>query len=514
MSLQNVLQMKHNRALILLALISAIPIGLVHFLPLFDYPHWVYQAHVLSHYVDYQSWYKVNWMPVPNLGSTLPLLLLAPLVGAEVGTKVLLAIYAVTMVLGFAYCVRSITGRPVVTELVGPILVYNYFFYNGFLSYTLGLPIILVAIGFMIRFGTKLNRSHLVVIALLSCAAYLCHLFIWLPLLLAISIGVITRKLNQILLLSQLPPILLLIVYTYNRNSSGGIDFQPYESVPNKLFSLFGPDQMFQRADPLETILPIMILNVITFLIIAWLSFRAIRSATTTKSMDSTRFLALFTIYLFISAILIPFTWFAGMGSIDQRLSYSAYMIALVLVAATSAGQVYRGFPILLSLAVVIVHSINFVGYDSQLREVHQAIQTRPPNASVYVASLRHPPLYGACETDTLLNAGNGVFALQWFPLYDAVERGGIAAQTFDTAVLQPRTNAALPMRFGQYLSESEVNSLVKMIVQPSNIYDYVFLFGCSNDIRHAEKLLAPLGDFIDRGAIYSILRVRPITNE
>src|SRR5262245_37522483 len=179
---------RNNWLVIAVAVISMVPVTVVRFLPTFDYPHWVYQANVIAHFSDFQGWYTLSWKPVPNLGSTIPLLFLTPIFGAELSTKILVAFYACTMILSFAYLVRGFTRGPTNTELFGSVLVYNYFFYNGFLSYIIGFPILLTTLGKIIRISSQPSRRDLAILSLLSTLSYLCHLFVWLPIAIYIII--------------------------------------------------------------------------------------------------------------------------------------------------------------------------------------------------------------------------------------------------------------------------------------------------------------------------------------
>ena len=121
------LRLRRNWKILVLAALTAVPLFTVRFLPVFDYPHWVYQAHVLTHYAHYREWYHISWAPTPNLGSTVALLLLTPLFGAELGAKLLLALYAFAMVVAFAYLVRGTARSSSALELLGPILPYSTF---------------------------------------------------------------------------------------------------------------------------------------------------------------------------------------------------------------------------------------------------------------------------------------------------------------------------------------------------------------------------------------------------
>jgi hypothetical protein len=82
---------KVNQNLLLLgmAVLTVIPVLIVRFLPMQDYPQWLFQAHVIAHFSSFANTYSISWTSIPNLGSTLPLLALTPLFGAEAAGKIL-----------------------------------------------------------------------------------------------------------------------------------------------------------------------------------------------------------------------------------------------------------------------------------------------------------------------------------------------------------------------------------------------------------------------------------------
>jgi hypothetical protein len=523
-----------------LALASILPLFAVRFLPFFDYPHWVYQANIIAHYPEFRQWYTLNWMPVPNLGSTLPLLALTPIFGPELGAKILVAGYACGMILAFAYLARGIAGAPTGYELLGSIVVYNYFFYNGFLSYIVGLPVLLAVLGVLVRTPSQPSRAQVAIVSLLSIIAYLCHLFVWIPIVFYLMTTVfVTRTHRPILLLSQALPGFLLLAYVLQKRDS--IPTQYYDSLANKLFSIVGPNLPFQRVDPFAAPIPILLLNIVILSFIGLLFIRALykslsgnappmpvlgtdgrgqarkgsrleaflRVGLRSSASHSASSLLIVCIGLLVAAVTLPFTWFGGMGAVDQRFVFTAYVILLAGLGAAATTRFRQSFAMPLALSVLLAHTIAFIAAGNQLRMVHDAIRARPRDASVFVAALRHPPMYGSCESPNILNAGSGIFALQWFPLYDAVERGGAIASSFGTAALQPASTAGYPMAFGQFQTEEERNRLVVDSADMSNTYDYLFLFGCPQDVHPIEAKLRSRFVLVDEGRYYAIIKLR-----
>ncbi len=497
---------------VLLGLISGTIIAFIRFLPVFDYPHWIYQAHVLANFPNYSEWFYVEIAPIPNLGSTLFLWPLTLLMGAEAAGRVLVSVYAFSVVITFYYLIRGLSGNSGLI-FFGPAFVFNYFFFNGFLSFLVGVPVLLLTIGIFLRVE-KITPRRWILLASLSALAYLSHLFIWLPILaytvIRALLSLITgRKTTAVGLgTTQIVPFVLLIVYIVGRTSQEAIEWSYYQSLPDKLFSIVAPMLPFSRTDPFPVVLPIAILNAAFGLVIFLLLLIAVRHFKKDKEIRGVALLITALVLLLI-ALLIPVNWFGGMGAVDQRFAF----LGFVLLIAYLGRYVPSRFQLLFAVIAIVIlgfQSLVFISNDKQLRLVHKALQSRELGSSMYVASLRHPPIYGECDPK-IWNAGNGVFPLQWFPLFDVIERDHLYVSTFNTALLHSREGSHLDVSFDQYQTVVDRATLVNKInTNELSSFDYLILFGCPADLDSVSIIWqSESGELVNQGDYYRLVRLR-----
>jgi hypothetical protein len=495
-----------NKVIILLGILSSLPLFLVRFLPVFDYPQWLYQASVIKNFAHYSNWYTLNWIPVPNWGSAILLSLFTSILGIELSGKVVLALYAFFLVITFAYLVRGITGRASSFEYIGPLLVYNYFFYNGFLSFTIGIPILLAALGFLSRLSPKPNRREIIILSILSVSAYLCHLVIWIPISVYVLIAVYPLKNhNKSILISQIAPLILLAVYIGTQTGTGGMAIEYYKSFLNKLYSLIGPLLPFHRIDPFEMPVPILFANFVVLSGIAILLLWGIKKSGISKRSYP---MVITALILWTVAVITPFTWFGGMLGLDQRLAFLGFVIVISIFSALAQQKQKQVlYLFILAAFILVIHSSIFISVGSQLDKIQKAIYQSHPTTSIYAASFRYPPVYGECKP-RFWNAGGGIFPLEWFPLYYAIEQGPLSVHTFGTSILREKSNIIYSVNFGEFQNEKERMRFIREIKQKKDS-NFIILFGCQKDISPVESLISPEYQLIGEGKYFEIFKTQ-----
>ena len=468
---------------VILALAAALVVGVVRFFPAYDYPHWIYQAHVLANLAEYGQWFSLQLVPTPNLGSTMFLWPLTLGLNAEMAGRVLTSIYAFLTVVAFAYLVRS-KGVKSGLLLLGPVLVFNYFFYNGFLSYFLGLPLVLFTIGFFERIE-KLTPGRWIALALLSAVAFLCHLFVWFPIAMYAAVaGLLSGRVRTALAYwsTQFLSVALLAIYTLTRTSSEPLRAVFYQNIPDKLFGLITPMLPLSRVDPFPPRLPFLPLNGLFALGIAVLFFVALRRFVRSKPDRAMLVLPVTVALLLLVAILTPVDWFAGMRAFDKRITFMGF--ALLLAAMGRYTPQRLALPVGAIAAVILgLHYVVFAGANDHMTSIHQALQDRPQGASLHVFTFRNPPMYAACNPG-VMNLGHGVFALQWFPLFDIVERDHLEVETFETALLRERPDSTPEVTFGKADDPQGYRDFAADLRESPPAYDYLVIFGCPRDLK------------------------------
>ncbi len=158
---------------------NAVPIWLFRFLPLYDYPIWLFETRVLREYsnpvLEYWKQYEIVLAPIPNLGFLGITWLLSWLVSYEVAGKLFLTLCVTGLPWSFWYCVRSVSEDPQNTLAFAAFpFAFNLYFYMGN-SFLFGLVLLFWIVGF---FVPKLNSMSVVQWLFLSCllfTSYLIH---------------------------------------------------------------------------------------------------------------------------------------------------------------------------------------------------------------------------------------------------------------------------------------------------------------------------------------------------
>ena len=131
--------------------------------PLIDLPNHMSRYRIGLEYATspwFRQWFDFHWVLVGNLGVDLLATLLAPLVGLELATKLVVLAIPLTTVAGMALIAREIHGRVPLTAAFAVPLAYNYPLNFGFVNFALSAGLALLAFGLWLRLG-RLGRTTL-----------------------------------------------------------------------------------------------------------------------------------------------------------------------------------------------------------------------------------------------------------------------------------------------------------------------------------------------------------------
>lgn len=158
--------------------VAAIPILATATPPLFDYPNHLARAHVIAHFdaiEAFRTHFAVASFVIPNVLADLVLLALIPAMGTAAAGKALL-IGTFILTVGGAYALsRALTGQFSVWPLFAAALLYNEFFFWGFLNYNLGLALMLWGLAAWVGLEGR-RRTQLAAAAALAVLIFLAHL--------------------------------------------------------------------------------------------------------------------------------------------------------------------------------------------------------------------------------------------------------------------------------------------------------------------------------------------------
>jgi len=156
-----------------------IPIWIVDYPGMADYPNHLVRCYILAHYHENPIWqqrYVIDHTPLPNLAIELvvvPLLRILPILTCG---KLFLSLAAVLYVLGSDAVGHVITGKPNWLAPLCAFTFYNIQLFDGLVNYIFGIGIFLLAFAFWLRVRRQMAPWSFLVCCLLSLIAYLAHL--------------------------------------------------------------------------------------------------------------------------------------------------------------------------------------------------------------------------------------------------------------------------------------------------------------------------------------------------
>jgi hypothetical protein len=144
--------------ILVLLLLAALPLVWPQLPPLVDLPSHIGRFRVqtaIDQVPALAAAYAFEWRLIGNLGVDLIVALLAPWLGVELATKLVILAIPVAMAAGMLALAREVHGRIPVTALFALPLVYAYPFQFGFVNFWLAQALALPALALWIRLGRQ-----------------------------------------------------------------------------------------------------------------------------------------------------------------------------------------------------------------------------------------------------------------------------------------------------------------------------------------------------------------------
>ncbi|MCX6032327.1 MAG: hypothetical protein NT169_23910 [Chloroflexi bacterium] len=493
----------HDTVFWLLIGLSLIPIWITRYPPLQDYPDWLLQAQILRHLNDpalgFSTYYAALIVPVPNLGSIALIYLLSFVAPIEIAGKLALSCYAIALPLAVVYFLRATQARSTALEYLGLLLVYNYFFYMGYIGYLFGLALLMALIGYLWRRRFQPTGGAWLVLALGSVGLFLTHLMPWATLgFVCVSWAVLWRKQlgarRLLWLAAAFAPSLILLVF-YVRMSAGQLVIVPYPPsslLYNKIGSFIEPLILAPGFRPWPNVAPPLLLDagllagVGAMVGVALRAARQQARAASVALIDSSSLLIAFGLAVMMAVL--PF-WFGGLVRPDERLTIPAALLTLAAVRWPRPTWRYDAALILIVIGMLVFHTATFVrGGDEMARLVN--------SLASFVGREEHPYFLrvpGACAQTP---------AEQWLPIiepgpragfYLSAQRGGNNRQILDTGLVMAKN--AIPfenrMLWPRLLSQLEAQ-LPDLQAEIFPEYSVIVLFGCPQPMERVAGQLSP----------------------
>jgi hypothetical protein len=203
---------------ILLVVVAVIPIWLVRFPPLQDYPLHLLRENIVAHYSDptlgYRNAFDVSLFPMPYILPDYLVCPLARLLPITIAGKILLTLCVVLLPVSFFFLSSSLARNKLILGFFAFPLIYNFHLEVGETNTALSLPLFLFALGYWWRHHKQPTWKTNGFLCGLVFLVYICHLYTFCYL--AFSIVVLelfeSRKVSRVLtsLIPFLPAVFLL----------------------------------------------------------------------------------------------------------------------------------------------------------------------------------------------------------------------------------------------------------------------------------------------------------------
>lgn len=173
-----------NRRVLFLAVLSAsllLPVWLVEFPPLLDYPNHLAQAFVLTHLNDpnfhFTEFYAQEWHFYPYLTMNAFLIGMQHVIPLEWAGRIFLSLCLLAMPLCVWFFLRQANPGNDPLSLWALLLSYNIFFLYGYLNFYLGVALCFLAMGLWLRFLNRPSLLHWLILLAAIIGVYATHLF-------------------------------------------------------------------------------------------------------------------------------------------------------------------------------------------------------------------------------------------------------------------------------------------------------------------------------------------------
>jgi len=164
----------------LLAAMLLLPIWIVSFPPLLDYPNHLARAFVLAHLNDphfsFAKFYRADWGAYPYLGIDASLALFGRLFPIETAGRVYLSLCVLALPAAVWFFLREAQPDSDATSFWGLLIGYNVFFLEGFLNFDLSLAVGFLALGFWLRWLARPGAGRWIATVAVFTALYFTHL--------------------------------------------------------------------------------------------------------------------------------------------------------------------------------------------------------------------------------------------------------------------------------------------------------------------------------------------------
>ncbi len=206
---------------ILLTALGLLPIWLVDFPPLGDYPVHLLRIHIIRHYHDpnlgYDQMFTVSLFPIPYILADYILIILSFIFSLPISGKILLSIYVISLPCSVFYLIYIFDKSKYILGFLSFLFIYNWYLNMGFVSFSISIPLFLSTLAYWWKNKDDLTRKKQFILSILIVSVYLSHLYTFIFLiysfiiLLILSYSTMRTFFNTLI---SLITSLILMIYT------------------------------------------------------------------------------------------------------------------------------------------------------------------------------------------------------------------------------------------------------------------------------------------------------------
>lgn len=431
-----------------------VPVWLVKYPPLLDYPNHLARTFVLAHLKDptyhFGAFYSADWGPYPYLGMDVVLVSLQKFLSAETAGKVFLSLCVITVPLSVWWFVREANPGHDGLALWGLLLAYSTFFLEGFVNFQLGLTFCLITVGLWLRYIKHPLKKKYLAVLVVATLAYFIHLiaFVLTGFIIVVYTAAACRRFREICSAAALffPGVLVYFLSGTAQYSGGELYFRGW---PEKLLDALSSLQ-HGYSPRLETF---TLVAIAVTAIVGWLG-------------NSEFHVQRPWLWVFVGLLLLYCALPDEVGEswdIDVRVIPLLFAVLLVLAQVGRRQRIMGMVALTLFFFSLANVARNFLEKQVELSGMQLAVQQLPLNTRLL-------PLINENDDEDPLQR---LYVHFW--AYSIIERGASAPYLFDL-----RGQTALRTTEKVYIPERPLKSPLNWEAI-RNDYDYIWVYDFSD---------------------------------
>lgn len=475
---------KPRRPLLILAgaalvVLLLLPIWIVHFPPLLDYPNHLASGFVLGHLhdsrFDFSQYYGAQWGLKPYVAVDFLTTSFAKILPAQIAGKLVLSLGVLALPLSVWFFLRQANPHQEALAAWALIAAYNIFFFYGFMGYFCSISLLFFSVTLWLRFLDRQTAARW----LLACAAitvtYFFHVFGWLFLGLIVCVYSLTRPRIREWLLSAalfLPTGFLYFIFSRAAQQQSGAEFRTASDKLESFWTIIHGYSSLLDWISLAAFAAVFVVGVIRNGEARW-NWRWI----------------LVSLAMLIAYIALPLGYGDG-WNIDIR---ALPVLFVLLLAVATFGKRARWF-VPIALLLFVVRTVNIIEHfraaQPELQAMAQAFSMTPMNARVL-------PIVEGNDEDPIAQPYPHFWA------YGVIRRGWFSPYLFTLPGLLPlqvKADVYDPDGFWNLSYESAPDW-----AQVRADFDYVWAY----DVGKFEAGLDTIGDLVYANGKLDLYRIR-----